>query len=900
MTRICSVVFLALLTLPSVAFATGLRGEVKDASGGAVVGAEVLVLTPQRAVVATARTDDRGQFDLAVGPGSYLVIVRAAAFKERHVAVEVRAGAPATVDVSLEVAALEEEVTVTAAPGEAVDLRNAAQPVNIISSDDIAQRATTVVAQAVDEEAGVHLQRTSPTVAGVFIRGLTGSKVNIFVDGVRYSNGAQRGGVNTFLDLVEPSGLETIEVLRGPNSAEYGSDALGGSVQLLARVPALSPDGTARIGGVLGLHGATGHRTGGGNLSLSLGRPRFGVYGNLAGQSVSKLRPGGGIDSHAAVTRFFGLRSDVLYPKRLPQTDFRQWGGLLKTNWVPTAKTQIVSSYMGTRQDGGDRWDQLLGGDGDLIAELNDLALDLFYVRLERMMSGWFEHATVTYSFNTQREERVNQGGSGNPRATIGHEPERTTVNGVHGSVFRQVSARQTLQLGGEIYLEQLTSDAFNVDPLTGAVSPRRPRVPSGAAYRNGGLFAQTSYDAVADRVKLVGAVRWGGVRYEANAADAPVVGGRPLWPDDALSTGSATFRAGTVITPSDRWSLSTSLSRGYRAPHMTDLGTLGLTGSGFEVAYPDVAVLGALVGSTAAANAVSTGQPVEQVQPESSLAWDATLRYRRRRARGEISVFVNDVHDNIQKQALILPPGAVGTRIGGEVITQQNANGVVFVAAATTPVLVRDNFDNARIWGLEASGEISLIEGLVLNTLYTYTRARDTATDLPPNIEGGTPAPNGYVMLRYARPGGRWWVQPYLRVAADQPQFSTLDLGDRRTGADRSRTSIRNFFLNGATARGWVAPGADGAWGTADDLLAVTGETLAEIQNRVLGAADNAPLFTEVEGYATIGVRGGVRLGRHQILIEAENLTDENYRGIGWGMDAPGAGLNVRYLLRF
>ena len=54
----------------------------------------------------------------------------------------------------------------------------------------------------------MQLQRTSPTMAGVFVRGLTGNKVNVFVDGVRYSNGAQRGGVNTFLDLIEPGMLE--------------------------------------------------------------------------------------------------------------------------------------------------------------------------------------------------------------------------------------------------------------------------------------------------------------------------------------------------------------------------------------------------------------------------------------------------------------------------------------------------------------------------------------------------------------------------------------------------------------------------------------------------------------------------------------------------------------------
>jgi hemoglobin/transferrin/lactoferrin receptor protein len=885
----------------SPALGDGLRGTVRDASGAAVAGAQVIVLTPQRAVIASAKSATDGRFELmTLAPGRYLVIVRAPAFEERLLIVEVPAEQTSTADVWLDVASLEEKITVTAMPGDVLNQRYSAQPVNVISADDIERRTTTVLGEAVNEEVGVNLQRTSPTMAGVFVRGLTGNKVNVFVDGVRYSNGAQRGGVNTFFDLLEPSSLEGIEILRGPNSAEYGSDALGGSVQLLARVPTLSPDGSMRVHGRVGLSGGTGHRTGGGNLSLFVSGPKLAMYGNFAGQNVGRLRSGGGIDSHAAVTRFFGLPSDVLYPERLPDTGFSQFGGLMKANWTPDAKTQIVSSYFGTRQDGGNRWDQLLGGDGNLIAELNDLTLGLFYVRLERMVSGWFDHASVTYSLNTQREERVNQGGNGNPRATIGHEPERTTAHGIHGSVFREISARQSLLIGGELYLEELTSEAFNVNPATGAVSPRRPRVPSGANYRNGGVFAQTAYEAMPELLKLVGALRWGGVRYQAKASDAPVVGGAPLWPDDELSTGAVTFRAAAIVTPGNQWSISTSLTRGYRAPHMTDLGTLGLTGSGFEVAFPDVAGLGGTVGSTADATAVSTGQPAEQIRSESSIAWDATLRFRKRRTRAEFSLFVNNIHDNIQKQALILPPGAVGTEIGGEAITQQNPNGVVFVAASTAPVLIRDNFDRARIWGIEASGELLLRDDLALNALYTYLEARDTDMDRPPNIEGGTPAPNGYIMLRYSRPGSRWWVEPYIRIAADQRHLSTLDLSDRRTGADRSRTSIRNFFVNGATARGWVAPGPDASLGTSDDILLATSETVEQIQNRVLGAANSAPLFTAVEGYAMIGMRGGVRFGEHEFFVDGENLTDKNYRGISWGLDAPGIGVNVRYAFRF
>jgi outer membrane receptor protein involved in Fe transport len=890
-----------LCLLPCTAFAAGISGTVKDASGGAVVDAEVLVLTSLRSVAGTTRSGPDGRFDLpAIEPGNYLVLARRRGLQESQVAAVVTASDPATLTITLQLAGVAEEVTVTAAPGEIIERRDAAQSVNLISQDEIAFRATTVLGQAFNEETGVALQRTSPTMAGVFVRGLTGNKVNVFVDGVRYSNSAQRGGVNTFFDLLEPTGLEGIEVLRGPNSAEYGSDALGGSIQLLSNVPALSTTGRARASGQLGVRGSTGHETAAGNFSGAATWPSFGLFGNIAATSVGQLRPGGGIDSHASVTRFFGISSDLLYPERLPNTEFDQIGGMLKANWVPGANTRLVATYMRTRQDGGDRWDQLLGGDGNLIAELNDMQLDLFYVRAERLMTGLFDSASVTYSFNTQREERVNQGGNGNPSAAIGHEPERTTANGVQGNVFKQLSTGATLRIGGEIYLEGLTSDSFNVTPSTGAVSARRPRVPSGAIFRNYGVFAQAGVEALPDRLRIVGALRWGGAHYESHAADAPIVGGKPLWPDDSLTTSSPTFRVGAVATPGHVWSFSTSLSRGYRAPHMTDLGTLGLTGSGFEVSYPEVADRSAFVGSTAGADAVSTGEPVEQMRSESSLAWDAAVRFHQPRARGEFSVFINTVHDNIQKQALILPLGAVGTTLGTEVITAQNANGVVFVAASTAPVLVRDNFDNAKIWGIEGQGQVTLIEGLALDVIYTYLHARDTATDRPPNIEGGTPAPTGYLLLRYSPPGSRWWVQPYLRIVADQPNLSSLDLGDRRTGADRSRNSIRAFFLNGATARGWVAPGADGAMGTADDILSVTGETLAQIQNRVLGTANNAPLFPEVLGYTMAGVRGGLRFGPHEVLVDFENISDENFRGISWGMDNAGRGITVRYAVRF
>jgi hemoglobin/transferrin/lactoferrin receptor protein len=879
-----------------------IRGAVADVSGTAIGKAEILLTTAGLTVVATTRSAASGQFTIAApAPGGYLLIVRAPAFGETRLPVTVGIDPPAPIDVVLQVGALTEEITVSAARDNVDPLRLAAQPVSIVTPEEIAERVKTVVAQAVQAEAGVQLQQTSPTMAGIFVRGLTGNKVNVFIDGVRYSNGAQRGGVNTFLDLIEPDALETIEVLRGPSSAQYGSDALGGSVQFFSKPPSLGVEGSPSWGGTIAASAGTGHRFGAGSGTLGYRGNSIGITATGSARRAGSIRPGGGVDSHAAVTRFLGIESSMLMDERLPDTGFEQFGGVLRANWAVNAASSVVASYQRTYQDGGQRYDQLLGGDGNFVADLNDLSLDLLSARFERLGLGPFAHATVTYSLNSQREERVNQGGNGNPAATIGHEPERTTVHGLHGMMTSQLAPRQTLSFGADLYSETLTSAAFNVNPTTNTVTPRRPRVPDQATYVQGGVYAQTAFDAVPDRARLLGSIRYGGANYEARDEDSPIVNGSPLWPDDSLDVSSVTFRASGVITPDDRWTVLGSISRGFRAPHMTDLGTLGLTGSGFEVAAPDVEGLNGTVGTTADASAVSTGEPVEQVGPETSLQYEGAIRLRTTTLRTELSVFVNNVHDNIQKQALILPSGAVGLLLGGQPITSQNANGVVFVAATTVPVLVRDNFDNARIWGIEHTLDARLWQSLTLRTSFTFIRSRDVETDLPPNIEGGTPAPQGWLSFRYAPQGHRWWVEPYGNIAAKQSHLSSLDLGDRRIGAGRSRSSIQAFFRNGARYRGWTSPGQDGVFDTPDDTLVATGETLAAIQNRVLGSGVNSSsLFREIPGYAVFGVRGGLRVRNHELLIDLENLGDENYRGMSWGVDAPGRGVSVRYVARF
>lgn len=889
------ILLLFFLALPFPVFAhdsSTLAGVVKDASGAVVADATVSLLTAQQATVAATKTDAQGRFSFAeISDGNYLLLVSARGFSNKRQAINTP-NTSSELEITIEPYLDAESVTVTANQGVVESIEKISQQVNVINEHVIAERAKTVVAQIAAEEPGINIQRTSPTVSGIVVRGVAGNKVNVYVDGIRYSTSAQRGGINTFLNLIDPANLQAVEVLRGANSAQYGSDAIGGSVQFLSRKPQYSPGGK-NLHGQTALHFNSADASFGSNFTTSYATKDFGILANIIGKRVNTLRPGKGIDSHNAVTRFFDLPSTIAIGNRLPDTAFTQYGGMLKAYSTPAENSQFIINYSRGQQDGGRRYDQLIGGDGNLIADLGNLMNDLFYVRYDKIKLGWLDSFTTSYSFNSQREERVNQGGNGNPRSTITHEYERINIHGLQASATKLIGARQNILFGAEYYRERLDSPAFGVNPVTNVSTLRRPRIPDNALYQSGGLYIQDVWEAIPNRLRLMANARYSAASYRARATDSPVVGGERLWTDDALQVSSFTFRAGAVLTPLEGLSLMANVGRGFRAPHMTDLGSLGLVGTGYEVSSADIAGLNATIGSTGDDKAISTGLAVGQLKPETSLSYEAGLRVYKGRIDTDLAVFINDIEDNIVKQSLILPSGAVGLRLGSEPIVSQLANGVVFVEPSSSPVLVRANFGKNRIFGVEHTFDYRISANWSVKTIYTYVHTQD---------KNGTPAPDGWLKLRYAPSGRRFWLEPYLHAADRQERLSSLDLADRRTGARRTSASIAAFFQNGATVRGLVNPGADGRLATADDTLKASGETLSQIQTRVLGPARQAnSLFNAVPGYVTFNLRGGFRVGEnHEFMIDFENIGDRNYRGVDWGIDAPGRGVFVRYSTRF
>ena len=205
----------------------------------------------------------------------------------------------------------------------------------------------------------------------------------------------------------------------------------------------------------------------GSNFLISYGAKRYGILANFNGRRINTLRPGGGVDGHSAITRFLGLPSDIIGSERLPDTAFTQYGGTIQANFAPTDDQQISFSLPAFTAVRRQTLRSALGGDGNLIADLKNLMLDFGYLRYYKQKIGFFDSGSATISYNSQREERINQGGQGNPLGSISNNKERTTTLGASFFLDKQFK-RNSFLFGGDFYRDTVDSPAF--EPIRRAV----------------------------------------------------------------------------------------------------------------------------------------------------------------------------------------------------------------------------------------------------------------------------------------------------------------------------------------------------------------------------------------------------------------------------------------------
>ncbi len=230
--RIPTLSFVVLLLTAAFASAATLTGRVIDPDGRPVAGARVVVSGPI-AVPRVAGTDAAGRFRIdRLGAGRYDVRVVREGFTARPVTVTLDAQGTRDVAVRLHLSALSDSVVVTASPVE-TDSSRVADSVSVLTSHDLQARQIDTVADALRLVPGLTVAQSGTwgQLTSVFPRGGDSNYTLVLVDGMPAN---AFGGGFDFAHLAVDD-IQRIEVVRGPQSALFGSNAIGGVVQIITR-----------------------------------------------------------------------------------------------------------------------------------------------------------------------------------------------------------------------------------------------------------------------------------------------------------------------------------------------------------------------------------------------------------------------------------------------------------------------------------------------------------------------------------------------------------------------------------------------------------------------------------------------------------------------------------------
>lgn len=413
--------------------------------------------------------------------------------------------------------------------------------------DDGAVRSHKLVTDALDTNVGVFLQQTTPGQGAAIIRGLKGSSILHLVDGIRLNNAIFRSAPTQYFALVPSSAVERIEVLRGTPTSLYGSDAVGGVVQLVTRVPEFDGTDTQVQGELfaafdsaeLGRMFRGTLDAGTANLVTSLSAEYLETGDRKTG-SGERVGPSG-YESRAARWLLAGSPDDqhswlfdvhYLEQPETPRVDELVPGfGQTEPSsseflFAPNRRTFVHGQY-------GQR-DGLLG---------LDWKFDLAWQRID--------DDRITRDFGATDRQR---------------ETNRSDLYGfvVSGS---RVTDNGSWIIGSEAYLDEVTSRRSEESLVDGQVVMLTPRFPDGSQIERYAVFANGEY-AVAPRHILSGGLR---LSHEHVSLPQTSVSA-------AASVGvtDTSGDVGWIFNVTDAWQLVANAGFGFRAPNVFDLGTLG------------------------------------------------------------------------------------------------------------------------------------------------------------------------------------------------------------------------------------------------------------------------------------------------------------------------------------
>lgn len=485
-----------------------------------------------------------------------------------------------------------DEVVVTASRRTAI-ASDLSLPVSVV--DDAAVRRRALVVDAIDDAVGGYVQQTTPGQGAAIVRGQRGSSVLHMIDGMRINNAIFRSAPTQYFALLPMTAVARVELVRGTPASLYGSDAIGGVVQVVTHRPAFSGQSTEVRGDVrVDLDSADESRRLAATLDAGTTRWQSSLSGEI--YRSGDRRVGGGERLRPSGYRARAARA---YFAATPDDDL---------TWSVDA--QIYE------QPNTPRIDELVPGFGasePASSEFFFAPNERRYVNVSRRRAAGLYGLDWQLSLAWQRivDDRITRNFGATTRR---REQNRSDLYGLLMTAGAETPRTDWLA-GVEVYVDRVSSARQEEDILTGALAPAAARFPDGADQRQFAAFVHATRQ-LQPGVSLTAGLRAGSVRVGLPATDTT--------PAATVRTTDVAGDLGSLIDLGGGWQWLVNAGFGFRAPNVFDLGTLGnRPGNRFNVPNPSL-------------------------DSESAFQIDTGFRYRGDRLALEFVAYALDYRDRI------------------------------------------------------------------------------------------------------------------------------------------------------------------------------------------------------------------------------------------------------------
>ena len=578
--------YLLLCLLPTFCHAQSLSGTVRDARTHVPLSGVSILIQPGAAGTTTNR---QGTFSVPnLRAGTYRLRVSSVGYRaaEQVVTVTEQGAPPVQIDLAATVIQLNQQTVATGQRREDADF-DRPELTTVITPRDLRQRTSRSVPEALSGFAGVFVQKTNHGGGSPFVRGLTGQQTLLLVDGIRLNNSTFRSGPNQYLNTIDPQSVRQIEVLRSSGSVAYGSDAIGGVINVLTKTPEFSEQ-TTFTGQVIG-KAMTRNMEYSGRAELGVSSARVALLGGLAYRKFGNLMAGRGLGQEAP-------------------TAYDQLSGDIKARVRLSDKLIATATYQQVRQDSVPVFHRIRL-ENYRYYQMNPQGRQLAYARLDGFYNRRFLRSVqLTALWQNQTESRQSQR-TNNPTAV--YERDQTATTGLIALADAQPFAIWHIQIGAELYSDRVHSTRSDVNTLTSVAQPRRGLYPDMATMSSVAVFQ--NHTLTFDRLTLTA-----GGRYNAFRIQIPEAGAT-IYPSALVGNAGVSV----ALVPALR--VVGSVQSAFRAPNVDDLGTLGIVDFRYEV-------------------------PNASLRPERSVSVETGLKLRTRRVSATLLAYHNRLTDFISR----------------------------------------------------------------------------------------------------------------------------------------------------------------------------------------------------------------------------------------------------------